>query len=97
MSLRAEQIRTIAELARLALDEAETARYARELSSVFELVAQLESAGVEGVEPLAHPLEMPQRLREDRPEAADPVRRERLQDGAPAVADGLFLVPRVVE
>jgi aspartyl-tRNA(Asn)/glutamyl-tRNA(Gln) amidotransferase subunit C len=47
------------------------------------------------VTPMAHPLEMAQRLREDL--VTEPMARERYQAGAPAVENGLFLVPKVIE
>ena len=95
MSLSREQVLSIAHLARLAVDDAEIDGYATELSSILDVVDQLSAVDVEGVEPLAHPTDMTQRLRAD--EVTEPDRREALLAAAPQSQDGLFLVPRVIE
>lgn len=95
MSLDASQVREIAHLARLAVDEADTREYAGSLSAILEFVEQLGTVDSEGVEPLAHPLEMSQRLRPD--EVSERDQRERFQAIAPAVEGGYYLVPRVIE
>ncbi|PWG65235.1 Asp-tRNA(Asn)/Glu-tRNA(Gln) amidotransferase subunit GatC [Sediminicurvatus halobius] len=95
MSLDASQVREIAHLARLAVDEADTREYAASLSSILEFVEQLAAVESSGVTPLAHPLEMNQRLRPD--EVSESDQRERFQAIAPAVEDGYYLVPRVIE
>ena len=63
MSLDADEIRKIAHLARLTLDEADIPRHARELSGILELVEQMNAVDTEGVEPMAHPVETEQPLR----------------------------------
>jgi aspartyl-tRNA(Asn)/glutamyl-tRNA(Gln) amidotransferase subunit C len=95
MSLNSEQIKQIAHLARLQLKPEQVDPYARQLSSIFEMVGQLDRARTDGVEPMAHPLEMTQRLRPDVVTEAD--QRELFQSNAPAAQDGLYLVPKVIE
>jgi aspartyl-tRNA(Asn)/glutamyl-tRNA(Gln) amidotransferase subunit C len=95
MSLTPEQVRSIAHLARLATSAEEEARYARNLTSILEFVAALDRVDVAGVEPMAHPLDQPQRRRPDR--ADEPDVRDRAQANAPQVAAGLYLVPKVIE
>ena len=95
MSLGSAEVAKIAHLARLAIDEADIANYARNLSSILELVAQMNAVDTTGVEPLAHPLEMAQRLRPDAISESD--QRERFQAIAPSVEAGLYLVPKVIE
>lgn len=95
MSLSPEQVKQVAHLARLELNQALTEAYARQLSSILDLVGQLSAAQTAEVSPMAHPLEMTQRLRPDAVTEAD--QRERFQGIAPAVADGLYLVPKVLE
>lgn len=95
MSLTPDQLKQVAHLARLELKPEQTANYARQLSNIFEMVEQLSSAKTEGVAPMAHPLEMTQRLRPDVVTEAD--RRAEFQAHAPAVEGGLYLVPRVLE
>lgn len=95
MSLTADQIQQVAQLARLELKPEQVTAYARQLSNIFDLVGQLSQAKTEGVEVMAHPLGMTQRLRPDVVTEAD--QREAFQEHAPAVQDGLFLVPKVIE
>jgi aspartyl-tRNA(Asn)/glutamyl-tRNA(Gln) amidotransferase subunit C len=95
MALSADDVAKIAHLARLDLS-AEAAQPLRdELGRILDLVAQMDAADTDGVSPMAHPLEMAQRLRADAVTEQD--RRERYQRSAPAVEDGLYLVPKVIE
>ncbi len=89
------EVSKIAYLARLGITETEVADYALELSAILDLVAQMEQVDTTGVEPLAHPLDMVQRLRPDAVTETD--QRAPLQNGAPLTENGLYLVPRVVE
>ena len=95
MSLGSAEVAKIAHLARLAISEADIPSYARNLSSILELVAQMNAVDTTGVEPLAHPLEMAQRLRPDA--VSESNQRERFQAIAPRVEAGLYLVPKVIE
>lgn len=97
MALDPQTVETIAALARLAVDDDQVANYQRELSAILALAEQLEQADVAGVEPLAHPLELTQRLRADQPHPGGEAQREQLLEGAPATEAGLFLVPKVIE
>lgn len=95
MALTADQIRQVAHLARLELASGQVDRYARELSNILEMVGTLSRADTAGAEPMAHPLDMSQRLRPDAVTEAN--RREALQAHAPSVQHGLYLVPKVLE
>ncbi len=95
MSLSIEQLNQVAHLARLEMQPGQADHYAKQLSSILELVGQLTRADTAGVEPMAHPLEMHQRLRPDVVTETD--RRETFQSVAPAVEDGLYIVPKVIE
>ena len=95
MSLTADDVRRIARLARLALSEQETAHTLEQLNSVFGLIERLQAVDTEGVEPMTHAQEMSLRLRDDVVTEADA--RERYQQVAPSVEQGLYLVPRVIE
>ncbi|HPE80955.1 MAG: Asp-tRNA(Asn)/Glu-tRNA(Gln) amidotransferase subunit GatC [Sedimenticolaceae bacterium] len=95
MSLSADDVSKIAHLARLAVNPAESAALGRELSNILDLVAQMDAVDTAGVVPMAHPLDMAQRLRSDVVSEQD--RRDLYQAGAPAVENGLFLVPKVIE
>ena len=81
MNLTAEQIRQVAHLARLELAAAQVEKYARELSNILEMVGQLTAADTGNVAPMAHPLDMTQRLRPD--VVTETNRREVFQANAP--------------
>ncbi len=99
MSLDLEQIRRIARLARIAVSDAEAADSAKRLNGLLGLIGELQSVDTSGIEPMAHALDLElsiaQRLREDK--AVETYRRDDFQACAPAVQDGLYLVPRVLE
>ena len=95
MSLSPEEVKRIAHLARLAVDTDELGKLGRELSTILDLVAQMDAAEADDVVPMAHPLEMAQRLRDDA--VTETNRRDAYQANAPAVENGLFLVPKVIE
>lgn len=99
MSLEAEEVRKIAHLARLEICEDDIPEYARNLSNILALVAQLGQINTTGVVPMAHPLDaqqrIHQRLRED--QVTEQNQRDHFQQHAPLVQDGLYLVPKVIE
>jgi aspartyl-tRNA(Asn)/glutamyl-tRNA(Gln) amidotransferase subunit C len=95
MSLDRSDVERIAYLARLAIDEQDIPQYTENLSSILQLVDEMQAIDTTGVEPLAHPLDGEQRLRVD--EVSEMNQREQLQSVAPATEEGLFLVPKVIE
>ncbi len=95
MPLGTAEVAKIAHLARLAIREEEVPDYARNLSAILELVEQMNAVDTTGVTPMAHPLDMVQRLRAD--EISESNQREHFQAIAPRVDAGLYLVPKVIE
>jgi len=99
MSLSPDQIRRIARLARITVRADESAMVGERLNRVLGLIDQLQAADTEGIEPMSHALEaqLPQGqpLRPDAVTETD--QRARFQAAAPAVEDGLYLVPKVIE
>jgi aspartyl-tRNA(Asn)/glutamyl-tRNA(Gln) amidotransferase subunit C len=95
MSFDQSDVKKIAHLARLAVSEEEAASLSGDLSQILDLVAVMEKVDTKGVDPMAHPLHMTQRLREDVVTETD-IRRK-AQAIAPATENGLFLVPKVIE
>ena len=93
--LSLDQIRRVADLARLELSATEIVAMQQELNGILELVDQMAAVDTEGVEPMSHPQAAMQRLREDLVTEAD--ERELFQSIAPQVEDGLYLVPKVIE
>ncbi len=92
MALDRSDVEKIAHLARLAVTPEACDRYAQELSSILDLVAQMDAVDTTGVDPMAHPLHMTQRLRPDRP--TEPDQRERFQGIAPGPRTGSTWFPR---
>ena len=95
MSLDKDQVQQIAVLARLNISDDEIAETTEKLSRIVDFVDQLSQADTADVVPMAHPLDVAQRLRPDQVTEADD--RDRYQENAPSVADGLYLVPKVIE
>lgn len=103
MSLSLDDVRRIAELSRLDLAADEQARMHEQLNAFFSIVERLSSVDTRGVEPLTTPLaavagaaaEAHLRLRDDA--VTEAVDRDANQASAPLVAEGLYLVPRVIE
>ncbi|MDH3647296.1 MAG: Asp-tRNA(Asn)/Glu-tRNA(Gln) amidotransferase subunit GatC [Gammaproteobacteria bacterium] len=95
MSLTRKDVENIAWLARLEIAEEQMPDFVETLSRIVDFVEQLSDAPVADALPMAHPLDMNQRFREDRVTERD--ERDHFQKNAPAVEAGLYLVPRVIE
>jgi aspartyl-tRNA(Asn)/glutamyl-tRNA(Gln) amidotransferase subunit C len=95
MSLTLEQVRRIAELARIEISDAEAENTLGHLNRIFSLIEEMQAVDTSGVEPMAHAQDLAQRLREDRVTETD--RREAYQAVAPETEAGLYLVPKVIE
>ncbi len=67
MSLKPEEVKAVAHLARLELTEDELATMTRQLGAILDYVAQLQQLNLEGVEPLAHALPVSNVFRDDEP------------------------------
>ena len=95
MALTKEDVEHIAHLARLEVSDDEIAEYVAKLSGIIDFVAQLSELDTAAVDPMAHPLDMSQRLRKDTITEQD--QREALQRNAADVDDGYYIVPRVID
>lgn len=95
MALDLDDVRRVAQLARLRLSDAQAEAMLGELNAIFGMIAQMQAVDTEGVPPMSHPGDVTQRLRPD--EVTEGDRREALLALAPSAADGLYLVPRVIE
>ncbi|VAX07051.1 Aspartyl-tRNA(Asn) amidotransferase subunit C @ Glutamyl-tRNA(Gln) amidotransferase subunit C [hydrothermal vent metagenome] len=95
MSLDKHDVEKIAHLARLAINDADVPAHVQNLSNILDLVEQMNSVDTDNIEPMAHPTDAVQRLREDEVREID--QRDRFQAIAPQVEDGLYLVPKVIE
>lgn len=95
MALSPEEVKKIAFLARLSIQEENIEQYSEDLSGILDLVEQMNAANVDDIEPMAHPQDAMQRLRDDT--VTEVNQREKLMSNAPSQQDGLFLVPKVLD
>ena len=95
MALNKREIRDIAFLARLTLKGREINDVHEKLTKIINFIDQLQVVNTEGVDPMAHPLNQTQRLRND--QITDINQRDKIQNNAPEVSDGFYLVPKVIE
>lgn len=95
MSLTPDDIEKIAHLARLGIEKDALEPLAADLSTMLDLVEQLQAVDTDGVEPMAHPANATLLLRDD--VVTETNQRDVLQSPAPATQEGYFLVPRVIE
>jgi aspartyl-tRNA(Asn)/glutamyl-tRNA(Gln) amidotransferase subunit C len=95
MSLTATDVKKIAHLARLNLSDADTTLYTEQLSKIIDFVEQMNQTDTSQTEPVAHSLDLTQRLRTD--QVTETNQRAAFQAIAPQVEAGLYLVPQVIE
>ncbi len=95
MSIEKKQIHDIAKLARLAISDAELDLYSGKLVQIIALATEMNTVDTETVKPMFHPLDIIQRLQPDA--ITEPDQSSMFQALAPEVADGLYLVPQVLD
>ncbi|MES2217935.1 MAG: Asp-tRNA(Asn)/Glu-tRNA(Gln) amidotransferase subunit GatC [Pseudomonadota bacterium] len=95
MSLTTDDVKKIAHLARLAISDQEIKAYTEQLSGILDFVEQMNQVDTGNTQPLAHSLDISQRLRSDG--VTEPDRRAAYQAIAPQVEAGLYLVPQVID
>jgi aspartyl-tRNA(Asn)/glutamyl-tRNA(Gln) amidotransferase subunit C len=95
LSLNKEQIKYLAILSRMDIQDSETKDVVDKLSRIVEFVDQLQAVSTEDTEPMAHPLEQGQRLRIDK--VTEDNQREKIQLNANETNNGMYLVPKVID
>ena len=95
MSMTPEGLAKVAMLARLNISEHDLDSYTQKINDVLMLIDQMNQVDTQSIEPLAHPLELHQRLREDA--VTETNERDAFQALAPEAYAGLYLVPQVIE
>lgn len=95
MAIAQNDIEKIAELARIRIAEEEIGEVTQRIAEILQMVDTLQAADTRAIEPMANPLDATQPLRPDT--VTESNRRDDFQAIAPAVEEGLFLVPRVIE
>lgn len=95
MSLGLDDVYRIAELAHVGINEEAAQRMQAELNDIFKMIERIQAVDTEGVEPMMHPHDGVQHLREDKVVFGN--NREENMKNAPEEFEGLFLVPQVIE
>ena len=95
MVLSLEDVRHIAHLARIELTAAEAIDLQRKLAGIFDMVGEMRAVDTTGIVPMSHAQDVSSPLRDDSVTETD--HHADYQRAAPAVEDGLYLVPRVIE
>jgi aspartyl-tRNA(Asn)/glutamyl-tRNA(Gln) amidotransferase subunit C len=95
LALDLDQVRRIAQLARIEVTDEEAQRTLEQLSDIFAMIEEMRAVDTTGIEPMAHPLGGHQRLREDVVTESD--QRVANLANAPEQQNGLILVPKVLE
>ena len=95
MALSIEDVNRVAHLARVEVTPAEAQDVLRKLSGIFGLIEDMRRVDTTGIAPMSHAADVSLALREDVVTEID--QRELFQTVAPATADGLYLVPQVIE
>ena len=95
MALKLDDVKRVAHLARIAIDEAEAQAVLSQINDVFKLIAEMQAVDTREVAPMSHALDVVQRLREDVVTEGD--QHAAFQAVAPQVEGGLYLVPKVIE
>ena len=95
MTLKTEDVRNIAHLARLQIDDADIKQYTTGLSDILALFDQMNAVDTTGILPMAHPMDATQPLRAD--VVSESNQRDKFQAIAPDVEQHLYRVPKVIE
>jgi aspartyl-tRNA(Asn)/glutamyl-tRNA(Gln) amidotransferase subunit C len=95
MNVKKSEIAYIASLSKLKIEDTEMDNYTRQISEILEMIQQLEKVDTHDIEPMAHPLNMKQRLRLDL--VTEENRRELYQKNAVVFEEGFYKVPKVIE
>ena len=95
MAIEQDEIEKIAELARIRISGEQIGLVTQRITEILQMVDQLQAVDTQGIEPMANPLDATQRLRADVVTQSN--RREAFQAIAPAVENGLYLVPKVID
>tara|TARA_B100000768_G_C11047182_1_gene276809 strand:+ start:100 stop:387 length:288 start_codon:yes stop_codon:yes gene_type:complete len=90
-----DEIKKIAHLARININEKEAIKLSEKLEGILELIEQMTKVNTDGIKPMAHALDIKQPLREDKVTESD-IRKKSLELSN-ETDQSLFIVPRVIE
>lgn len=95
MSINKDEIKYLSLLSRMDIDKNEIKDIEEKLTKIIDFVDQLQTISTDNIEPMAHPLNQPQRLRID--EVTETNDRENIQKNAQQIEKGMYLVPKVID
>ena len=95
MSIKKSEIAYISSLSKLKMEDVEMDNYTRQISDILKMIQQLEKVDTDDIEPMAHPLNMKQRLRAD--VITEENHRDLYQDNAVEFEEGFYKVPKVID
>ena len=95
MSIKKSEIAYISSLSKLKMEDIEIENFTRQISDILDMIQQLEKVKTDDIEPMAHPLNMKQRLRMD--EVTEENQRDLYQENAVEVEQGFYKVPKVID
>jgi aspartyl-tRNA(Asn)/glutamyl-tRNA(Gln) amidotransferase subunit C len=95
MAIEQDEIEKIAELARIRIGNEQIGQVTQRITEILQMVDQLQAVDTQDVEPMANPLDATAILRADAVTESDG--RDAFQAIAPAVENGLYLVPKVID
>ena len=95
MTVKKSDINYICELSKLSISESEVSTFTKQISDILNMIQELEGADTHNIKPMAHPMNMSQRLRKD--EAIEHNNRDLYQENAIDCEDGFYKVPRVID
>ena len=95
MSVSENDIRTIASLAQLKIEQDAIEPFKQEMTKILALIHQMQLIDTSSTEPMTHPQDIQLRLRTD--QVTEPDQRSILQKIAPDTENGLYLVPKVLD
>ena len=95
MSIDKSDIEHLCNLSKLNLDDEEQSVFLSQMQSILDMIEELQDVDTGDIEPMAHPLQMTQRLRDD--EVTEFNDREKYQKNTELAEDGFYKVPKVIE
>ena len=95
MSIDKSDIEHLCKLTKLNLDDEEQSVFLSQMQSILDMIEELQEVNTGDIEPMAHPLQMTQRLRDD--EVTEFNDREKYQKNTDFAEDGFYKVPKVIE
>jgi len=94
MKITHEEVRYVADLARLDLDESAVEKFAGQIDEILAYIDKLNEVDTEGVDPTSHAIFLTNAFREDEPAAH--LQRDRALANAPEQEEGCFVVPKII-